>query len=180
MTCGWDWLLLQFGWYDQVGDGEWTWLGSVILGSWVLLTTLLGNGLMLLTCFFFVFMLENPPWVPVTLTLSESMKDISWGGTWCWGSGWAICCTSASALAQAAFHSAVEDWPISLVPWEGTWPEDGVGLTVDSTELAREGQTVLGLYEASMDQEDFTFCLYQCRWTLNWFPSYSTLFHPHN
>ena len=67
MMCGEDRSSLQLEWYDHVGDEEWTWLGSVILSSWVLLDTLLGTSLMLPSWFFFVVALGNLPWVSVTL-----------------------------------------------------------------------------------------------------------------
>ena len=156
MTYGWDRSSLQFEWYDHIGDGEWTWLGTVALSSWVLLTTLLGTSLTLPTCFFFVVVLEDLPWVPVTLLSSESIRELDPEVVHdVGGSGWVICCTAASASAQAASHSAVEGLPIS---GEGAWlVEHGMGLTVGPTKLAkRRRNSFQGLYRTSMGQEDFT------------------------
>ena len=76
MMCGEDRSSLQFEWYDHSGDGEWTWLDSIIPCSWVLLLKLLGTDFTLLPYFFFAFMLDNPTWVPATLVPSESIKEI--------------------------------------------------------------------------------------------------------
>ena len=107
------------------------------------LATLLGTGLTLPTCFFFVDVLGDPPCAPVILASSESTRKMDSGVVHeVLGSSWVICCTTTSASAWAASNLSVEGWAISLVPWEGTWPEHRVALTLDSTELAREGGTV--------------------------------------
>ena len=53
-------IVTQFEWYSHTWHGEPTWLGSNILGSWVLLLTLIGTGLTLSTCLFLAIELDDP------------------------------------------------------------------------------------------------------------------------
>ena len=182
MMCGGDkiitpiWVILP---HDR--DGEWTGLGhTIILGPWLLLPTPLGTSLTLPTCFFFFIALDDPPWVPVTLVSSESIReiypevvhDVA-------GSGWVISCTAARASAWAASHLAVEGKPISLIPWEGTWPvEHGIELTVSLTEPVKEGGIEPVWARRFHTAESSVYTGIGTSYTS--FPSYSALFHPHN
>ena len=172
MMCGGDSLSLQFEWYDHTRDGEWGWLGSVILSSWVLLDALLCTGLTLPTHFFVVM------WWEILLESQQHPEVVyEFGGV------------AESSVALLPVHMLEQHpiWLSSINPslqYLGRYlTRDGIGLSVDSTELSKEEETV---FKVCMDQvwarrisHCWIFVYTGIDTSYTWFLQYFTLFHPH-